>query len=87
MIFRKLGGPQKLVNQLSMMEDSSVIINMLNCICALTVDDQDILVEFKDFNIVEILLDLLVNSEDTPAIACQTLSCFTNLALNDIINS
>jgi hypothetical protein len=82
-LFRKLGGPQKLINQLSYVEDNQVKLNILNCIQCLTQDDQDILIEFKDLNIVEILLDLIVESEDSPLLICQTLACFTNMALND----
>tara|TARA_B110000285_G_C15046585_1_gene574632 strand:+ start:452 stop:754 length:303 start_codon:yes stop_codon:yes gene_type:complete len=53
----------------------------------LTAEDQDILVEFKDLNIVQILLELLQSYQQNPIMICQVLSNLTNLALNDQINS
>ena len=51
-LFRRLGGPQKIVNQLQQSEDQNTIMNILICMQSLTQEDQDILVEFKDLNIV-----------------------------------
>ena len=45
------------------------------------------MVEFKDLNVVTILLDLISNHLSTPVIVCQILSNFTNLALNDQIST
>lgn len=50
---------------------------------SLTNDDQDILVEFNDLNVVQIMLEFLQSYRSFPIMICQILSCLTNLALND----
>lgn len=44
------------------------------------------LIEFKDLNLVEILLEFLSTHINSPIMICQILSNLTNLALNDLLN-
>ena len=85
-LFRKLGGAQKIINQLSSSSDHNTIMSILVCMQSLTNDDQDILVEFNDLNVVQIMLEFLQSYRSFPIMICQILSCLTNLALNDQIN-
>ena len=61
-------------------------MSILVCMQSLTNEDQDILVEFKDLNIVQIMLEFLQSYRPFPIMICHILSNVTNLALNDQIN-
>ena len=62
-LFRKLGGAQKVINQLSINQsEQNIQLNILVCLQNLTTEDQDILVEFKDLNVVDVLLEILNNN-------------------------
>ena len=50
----------------------------------LTSNDQDVLMEFKEINPIETLMDLL--KSNNPIVQCNVLSAVTNLSLNDQIN-
>lgn len=71
------------MSQLQATCDLQTVVNMLVCMQSLTSDDQDILVEFKDLDLVSVLLDLLQAHRSHNNIICHILSTLTNLALND----
>ena len=45
-------------------------MNILICMQTLTAEDQDILVEFKDLNVIQILLELLQAYQQNPIMMC-----------------
>jgi hypothetical protein len=61
-------------------------MSILVCMQSLTNEDQDILGEFNDLNVVQIMLEFLQSYRAFPIMICHILSNLTNLALNDQIN-
>ena len=61
-------------------------MSIIICLSVITADDQDLLIELKELNIAQVMLDLLQRNVKNPIMICQILSILTNISLNDQIN-
>ena len=61
-------------------------MSIIICVSVITADDQDLLIELKELNIAQVMLDLLQRNVKNPIMICQILSILTNISLNDQIN-
>lgn len=85
-LFRKLYGPSKLINYIQICEKQTLLMSIIICVSVITADDQDLLIELKELNIAQVMLDLLQRNVKNPIMICQILSILTNISLNDQIN-
>lgn len=58
-LFRKLYGPSKLINHIYLCEKQSLLMSIVVCLSVITADDQDLLIDLKELNIAQVMLDLL----------------------------
>ena len=87
LLIRKLFGPVKLLNNLGVHgENHEILVQILTCIQVVTADDQDVLIEFKELNAAQVLIELLQKNLKNSILVCHILSVLTNLSLNDQIN-
>lgn len=49
----------------------------------MTAEEQDILVELRNLNLVQLILDMLDSHKSNPILTGSMLTILTNLALND----
>lgn len=61
-------------------------MSIVVCLSVITADDQDLLIDMKELNIAQVMLDLLQRHVSNPILTCQILSILTNISLNDQIN-
>lgn len=85
-LFRKLYGPSKLINYIYICEKQTLLMSIVVCLSVITADDQDLLIDMKELNIAQVMLDLLQRHVSNNILTCQILSILTNISLNDQIN-
>ncbi|CDW74066.1 serine threonine-protein kinase nek10 [Stylonychia lemnae] len=65
-LFKQFGGSEKLIIQLNQTTNDQVKLSILVCFQTVTSDDYDILVDMRNLNLVQIILDLLVYNQGNP---------------------